>query len=187
MGAASVPEQTAKAMPDPMAKWTPAPDWTVVKIVLADWSAKPVLGLSIVLVAGNIAAAISTLAPHLSEVGLWQVASASDHVIRIARDKALIVTSAPILVETGWNAAGFSVTDASSAYGVIEIAGLALPAIIAEATAADIDAGSRSASLLFAGIAGLVMRTAPDTARVTIEIGHMTYLWRWLETHTERK
>lgn len=182
-----MPEQTAKVMPDPMTKWTPAPDWTTVKIVRADWSAKSVLGLSMALVAGNIAAAISALAPNLSEVGLWQVASASDHVIRIARDKALIVTLAPIPFETGWNAAGFSVTDASGAYSVIEIVGQALSDILAEATAADIDAGSRSASLLFAGIAGLVMRTAPDTARVTIEIGHMTYLWRWLETHTERK
>jgi hypothetical protein len=31
------------------------------------------------------------------------------------------------------------------------------------------------------------MRTAPDSARVTIEIGYMTYLWRWLETRTEQK
>jgi heterotetrameric sarcosine oxidase gamma subunit len=182
-----MPDQIAKAMPDPMAKWTPTPDWAAVKIIRADWSAKPVLGLSMALVVGNIAAAISALAPHLSEVGLWQVASASDHVIRIGRDKALIVTSAPIPFETGWNAGGFSATDASSASGVIEIAGQALPDIIAEATAADFDAGSRSASLLFAGVACLVMRTAPDTARLTIEIGHMTYLWRWLETRTERK
>ena len=182
-----MPEQTATVMPDPMAKWTPAPDWTAAEIIRADWSAKPILGLSMALVAGNIAAAISALAPNMSELGLWQVASASDHVIRIARDKALIVTSAPIPFETGWNAAGFSVTDASSAYGVIEIFGQALSDIIAEATAADIHAGSRSASLLFAGIACLVVRTTSDIARVYIEAGHMTYLWRWLGTRTWRK
>lgn len=181
-----MPDQIAKAMPDAMAKWTPTPDWTEVEIVRESWSAKPVLGLSMALVAGNIASAISTLAPHLSEVGLWQVAIASDHVIRIARDKALIVTSAPMLFETGWNAAGFSVTDASSAYGVLEIAGRTLPDILAEATAADFNVGSRSASLLFADVACLVTRTAPGIARVTIEISHIAHLWRWLETRTER-
>jgi sarcosine oxidase gamma subunit len=179
-----MPEQTAKIMPDPMAKWTPAPDWTAVEIVRADWSAKPVLGLSMALVAGNIATAISALAPDMAGVGAWQVVNASDHVIRIARDKALIVTSAPIAFATGWNAAGFSVTDASGAYGVIEIAGQALAEIIAEASAVAIDAGSRSAALLFAGIGCLAVRTAPDVARVYMEAGYMTYLWRWLETRT---
>ena len=179
-----MPEQTAKVMPDPMAKWTPSPAWTAAQIVRADWSAKPILGLSMALVAGNIAAATSALAPNLSRVGAWQMVSASDHVLRIARDKALVVTLAPIPFETGWNAAGFSVTDASTAYGVIEIAGEALADIIAEATAVDIDSGSRSASLLFAGVVCLVVRTAPNVARVYLEAGHMTYIWRWLETRS---
>lgn len=179
-----MPEQTAKVMPDPMAKWTPSPAWTAAQIVRADWSAKPILGLSMALVAGNIAAATSALAPNLSRVGAWQMVSASDHVLRIARDKALVVTLAPIPFETGWNAAGFSVTDASGAYGVIEIAGPALAEIIAEASAVDIDARTRSAALLFAGIACLAARTAPDVARVYMEAGYMTYLWRWLERRT---
>ena len=169
-----MPEQTAKVMPDPMTKWTPAPDWTTVKIVRADWSAKSVLGLSMALVAGNIAvlAIFGIYAPTWPRIGAWQVSvNASDHVIRIARDKALIVTSSPLPFETGWNAAGFSVTDASGAYGVIEIAGPALAEIIAEASAVDIDARTRSAALLFAGIACLAARTAPDVARVYMEAG----------------
>ena len=179
-----MPEQTAVVMPDPMAKWTPTPDWTAAEIVRANWSAKPVLGLSMALVAGNIVAAISALAPNMPGVGAWQTAGGSDHVLRIARDRALIVTSAPIRFEIGWNAAGFSATDASSAYGVIEIAGQALADIIAEATEVDIDSGSRSASLLFAGVTCLAARTAPDVARVYMEAGYMTYLWRWLEMRT---
>ena len=179
-----MPEQAVKIMPDPMAKWTPAPDWTAVEIVRADWSAKPVLGLSVTLVAGNIAAAISALAPDMTGIGAWQMARASGHILRIGRDKALIVTSSPLPFETGWNAAGFSVTDASGAYGVIEIAGPALAEIIAEASAVDIDARTRSAALLFAGIACLAARTAPDVARVYMEAGYMTYLWRWLERRT---
>ena len=179
-----MPEQSAKAMSDPMAKWTPVPDWSVAAIVRRGWSAKPVIGLSITLVTGNIAAARSLLAPCMAQVGLWQVASASDHVIRIARDKALFVATTQIPFETGWNPAGFSVTDASGAYGVIEIVGTELRDIVAEASAADIDAGSRSASILFAGIPGLVVRTAPEVGRVFLEAGFMAYLWRWLETRT---
>ena len=118
------------------------------------------------------------------EIGLWQVASASDHVIRIARDKALFVATTQIPFETGWNPAGFSVTDASGAYGVIEIAGTELTDLVAEASAADIDAGSRSAAVLFAGIPCLVVRTAPEVGRVFLEAGFTTYLWRWLETRT---
>jgi hypothetical protein len=179
-----MPEQSAKAMSDPMAKWTPVPDCSVAAIVRRGWSAKPVVGLSIALVTGNIAAARSLLAPGMSEVGLWQIASALDHVIRIAHDKALFVATTQILFETGWNPAGFSVTDASGAYGVIEIVGTELRDIVAEASAADIDAGSRSAAVLFAGIPGLVVRTAPEVGRVFLEAGFMTYLWRWLETRT---
>jgi len=179
-----MPEQATKALPDPMAKWTPVPDWSVAAIIRAGWSAKPVPGLSMALVAGDIAAASATLAPGLPEVGLWTIANGSDCVIRIARDKALIVTSTTPGFETGWNAAGFSVSDASSAYGVIEIAGSALTEVTAEATAADIDAGSNSASVLFTGIPCLVIRKASEVAWVFLETGHMTYLWRWLETRT---
>src|ERR1700724_4813948 len=99
-----MPEQSAKAMSDPMAKWTPVPDWRVAAIVRRGWWAKPVVGLSIALVAGDIAAARSLLAPGMSEVGLWQIAS--DHAIRIAHDKALFVATTQIPFETGWNPAG---------------------------------------------------------------------------------
>ena len=179
-----MPEQSAKALSDPMAKWTPVPDWSVAAIVRRSWSARPVVGLSITLVAGNIAAARSLLAPDMAEAGLWQIANASDHIIRIARDKALFVAATQISFETGWNPAGFSVSDASGAYGVIEITGTELRDIVAEASAADIDTGSRSASILFAGIPSLVVRTAPQVGRVFLEAGFMTYLWRWLETRT---
>ena len=156
-----MPEQSAKALSDPMAKWTPVPDWSVAAIVRGGWSAKPVVGLSMTLVAGDIAAARSLLAPDMIEIGLWQVASASDHVIRIARDKALFVATTQIPFETGWNPAGFSVTDASGAYGVIEIAGTELTDLVAEASAADFSSTARQALFRDCSASSSVARACP--------------------------
>jgi hypothetical protein len=170
------------AMPDPMAKWTPVPDWTAATITRDDWGAKPVLGLSMVLVGGNMALALRSLAPGLPELGLWQIATAPDYCVRIGRDRALIVTSEPIHYRPGWQSDGWSASPAESAYGTIDFSGAALSEIVSEAAAADVEAGSRSAAVLFAGIPCMLIRTAPDAARLHMEIGHMPYLWRWLET-----
>ena len=176
------PSRHPTAMPDPMAKWTPVPDWRSVQIERPDWSARPVQGLSLVLVGGRIDLAIAALAPGAEDLGLWQIARGEAQAIRIGRDKALIVTSRAVAVQPGWNPEGWSATAAESAFGVIDIAGPALRDIVSEASAADIDSGSRSAAVLFAGIPCLLTRIAHDTARVIVEAGYTPYLWRWLET-----
>ncbi len=38
-------------MQDPMAKWTPVPDWSAATISRDHWQARPVLGLDIVMLA----------------------------------------------------------------------------------------------------------------------------------------
>ena len=169
-------------MPNPMAKWTPVPDWQVAQIQRPDWSARPVPGLSMVLVGGRIDLAIAALAPDAEGLGLWQIATGGAQAIRIGRDKALIVTGRAVAIQHGWNRDGWSATAAESAFGAIDITGPALGDIVSEATAADIDTGSRSAAVLFAGIPCLLTRIAHDTARVVTEAGFIPYLWRWLET-----
>ena len=54
-------------------------------------------------------------------------------------------------------------------------------AVVAEATGADLVAGSPSAALLFAGINAILYRMAEDRARIHVEAGFGPYLWRWLE------
>lgn len=170
-------------MQDPMAKWTPVPDWSAATISRDHWQARPVLGLDIVMLAGDMGAALAAHAGGEAGLGLLAIAERSDdYVIRIARDRALMVSSQPIEIGYGWHAAGYSVTPADSAYGIIEISGAALDEIIAEGTASDPASKSPSAATLFAGIPTLVIRTAPDVLRLHMEIGHMAYLWRWLET-----
>ena len=64
---------------------------------------------------------------------------------------------------------------------MIDIDGPSMRDVLAEATSVDLDAGSPSASLLFAGVNAILYRMAEDRARLHVEAGFGPYLWRWLE------
>ena len=141
---------------------------------------EPVVGLQQTLMSGNLAAALGALAT----VGFWEIAPGPRYAVRVARDRALLVSPppSPSLVSTGWRAEGWAASDASDAYGVLKLAGAGLRALVAEATAADPDLRSPSAAILFAGVAALLYRVAEDDARLHVETGLLPYVWRWLET-----
>ena len=162
--------------------WTASPDWATAEIRRDDWRARAVLGLGQVLVSGRIAAAVDALASGAEEAGLWGVAETSPHVVRIARDRALIVSAEQLAVEPGWRSDGWAATPADDVYAVLEIDGAGLPALVSEATAADLDAGSPSAAIMFAGIPCLLYRTGQMTARLHVERPLATYVWHWLES-----
>ena len=86
------------------------------------------------------------------------------------------------LIAAGWRAAGWAATDASDGYGVLSLGGGELRALIAEASSADVETASPSASILFAGVPALLYRVAEDEARLHAEAPWLPYLWRWLET-----
>ena len=160
--------------------WAASPDWATARIERDGWQARALLGLGQTLVSGRIAGAVETLAPGAPEVGLWGVVEANPYAVRIARDRALIVSAEPQAAEPGWRD-GWAATPADDVYAVLEIGGEGLSALISEAMAADLDAGSPSAAVMFAGIPCLLYRTAPTTARLHIERPHATYIWHWLE------
>ena len=160
--------------------WTASPDWTTAAIRRDDWQARAVLGLGQVLVSGRIADAVEALAPGAPEVGLWGVAENNPHVVRIARDRALIVSSGELAVEPGWRD-GWAATPADDVYAALEIDGAGVSDVVREATAADLDAGSLSAAIMFAGIPCLLYRTGRTTARLHVERPLATYVWHWLE------
>jgi hypothetical protein len=170
-----------EAFPDPMAKWTPSPDWSAARLARPEWQAAPVAGLYQTLLTGDLAAAFAALDPRPESVGLWQIARAPA-AIRIARDRALLISSQAPAIEWGWRDEGWAATDASDAYSVFSLAGPALRAIVAEATSAEVEAGSRSAAIQFAGVAALLYRTAEDEAWLHVETGFAPYVWRWLES-----
>ena len=170
-----------EAFPDPMAKWTPTPDWRAARLARPDWRAAPVLGLHQTLLSGDLAAGFAALSPKLESVGLWRIAPAPA-AIRIARDRALVVSSQAPVLPWGWHDAGWAATDASDAFIVFELAGAALRSLVAEATSADLDADSPSAAIQFAGVAALLYRATEDCARLHVEFPFAPYVWRWLET-----
>lgn len=160
--------------------WTPAPDMAVAAIERAGFSARFRGGLGQTLLSGDLAAAIATLAPGAPEVGLWGLASQEPLWLRIARDRALLVSAAPLDLAPGWRD-GFVATPCDDGYAVIELAGAAMPDVLAEGISAALAAGSRSAAVLFAGVPILLYRTGAETARIHVESALATYLWTWLE------
>ena len=90
----------------------------------------------------------------------------------------------PLTVEPGWHD-GWAATPADDVDAVLEIGGAGLQALVAEATSADLDGGSPSAAIMFAGIACLLYRTGQTIARLHVERPLATYVWHWLETRGE--
>lgn len=165
---------------DAAEKWTPYPDWSKAGIARDGWSARPVPMLSQVLVSGDISEARRIHAPQAAEAGLWSIATGDPYLVRLARDRVLIVSSEPLAIPLGWNG-GWAASPAGDAFFVVDIEGPSMRAVVAEATGADLDAGSPSAALLFAGVNTILYRMAEDRARIHVEAGFAPYLWRWLE------
>ncbi|MCO6051002.1 hypothetical protein NGM99_14560 [Mesorhizobium sp. RP14(2022)] len=161
-------------------KWSPTPDWLRAAIIRGDWSAHAVRGLGQTLVSGDLVKAREALAPGASEVGLWDETGALPVQVRIGRDRALFVTENPLGTESGWRD-GFAVSSADDLWLVIDLEGEGVREVLREGTAADLDGGSASASVLFAGVPALLYRFEGRT-RLHVEAPLGAYLWRWLET-----
>lgn len=164
---------------DAAAKWTPMPDWRDAVLRREGWQARPVPGLHLLLVSGDLAALADRL--PLPEAGLWAAEPAPALRLRTAHDRALLVSHEPASLSPGWHAEGFAVSEASDALAVFEISGPAMSEVMREAVSADLDAGSPSAATLFAGVPAFLHRTVPDAARLYVESPLAAYVWRWLE------
>ena len=164
-------------------KWDPVPDWPEARLSGEGWTARIAGGLSQLLVSGALERAWGSL-KVVHEVGLWGLASPDlPYRVRISRDRALVVSPSPLELQPGWQADGWAATRADNARLILEIEGPGLPELIAEGTSADLASGSPSASILFAGLHGVLLyRTAPDRARLHVEAPSMPYVWHWLET-----
>jgi hypothetical protein len=171
----------AETMRDRGRFWSPAPDWTAATLSRNGWMARRVSGLGQTLVSGDLDAAFSKLASGAPEVGLWGVAEASTFFVRMARDRALLVTPSPLPVEPGWRGVWVA-TPCDDLYAVLDIGGEAIADLVAEGTSADLETGSRSAAVLFAGVPVLLYRTSSTTVRLHVESPLAAYLWTWLET-----
>lgn len=162
--------------------WEPVPDFDTAVIRRDGLVVQAVSGLGQVLVSGDLAAAAAALAAEAPMVGLWGIAETPMVFLRMARDRALLVSPRPLAIHPGWRAEGFAASPANDAFAVLEIAGDDLAMVAAEATGADLTSGSPSTAIRFCGVDALLCRSAPDTARLHLERAFAPYVWRWLET-----
>lgn len=169
-----------EAMHDRGQFWSPAPDWTTARIEGDGYSVRRVLDFGQTLVSGDLGAAFAELMRGLPEIGLWSVAQAEPFAVRIGRDRALLVSPGPLAAAPGWRN-GYVATPCDDAYAILEISGVSLREIVAEGTAVNIEAGSRSVAVLFAGVTVFLYRIGPETARLHVEAPLAAYLWAWLE------
>ncbi len=109
------------------------------------------------LVSGALELALAALAPGAPMLGLGALAPAATYALRIARDHALLVTERPLDVAEGWRD-GYALTRMDDAYAVLDLTGLEAAEAVAEATAADLTAGSPSAAVMFWGVRALLAR-----------------------------
>jgi hypothetical protein len=134
-------------------------------------------GLGQTLVSGDLEAALKALAPGAPLVGFCGRAPDGPHAL--PRDRALLVTLAPLGAADGWRE-GFCATTVDDGWAVVEVEGPDAPLVLIQGTAADLSAGSPSAAVLFAGERCLIARTVGGF-RLHVEAPWLEALMTWLD------
>ena len=137
--------------------WRPARRADELVIDRPRLEARSLAGLGQTLVSGDAAAGIAALAPGAPILGLYALAPASPHALRIARDRALLVTPQPINADEGWRD-GWSATPVDDGWAIVEVAGADAGLALMQGTSADLAGGSPSAAVMFAGQRCLLAR-----------------------------
>jgi sarcosine oxidase gamma subunit len=172
-------------MRDLVATWTEVPDWATARLAAPGLEIRGVAGLEQLLVSGDLVAALRDLAEGAKPVGFHEVASGDPFAIRLARDRALIVSTREITASAGWREGGYAATPVSGGYHVFDVSGPGIADLLGRATTLDPGAASPSATVGFAGIAAVVYRhESEDRLRVHVERGLAPYLWQWLRVNS---
>lgn len=155
--------------------WPRIPNWQDVAEVSPGLTLTTIEGLGQYLVSGN-------LAPFGDGIGAFGLVAGDNAVLRVARDRLLVVNPDPIRVTAGWHADGYAMTDVSAMYHVFELSGPGLGDLISEAVLIDPENGGPSAATMFAGLQAFVYWQAEGRLRVHIERPHATHVFSWLQS-----
>ena len=131
------------------------------------------------LVSGDLEQSVAALAPGAPMLGLYALAPDGPHALRIARDRALLATPAPLRAADGWRS-GWCATSLDDGWAAIDVKGPDAPLAVAQGTAADLETGSPSAAIRFGGLRCLLARTDAGF-RLHVEASWLTALITWLE------
>lgn len=165
-------------------RWSPPPDRSHPVIDRHDLEITWVRGLRQTLLSGDLKAARADHAAETPEVGLCGIANEGRALVRLARDRALLVSELADEpeIEPGWHAAGYAATPMDDAWAVLDLAGPKAASIVAQGAAVDLGRAnaSPSAALLFAGCWCILYRRASDRARLHVEQPFAAYMASWL-------
>ena len=131
------------------------------------------------LISGDLESAVAALAAGAPMLGLYAPAPAGAHALRIARDRALLVTPAPLGAADGW-CAGFGATPVDDGWATVEVTGPDAALVLRQGTSVDLEAGSPSAAVLFAGLRCLLVRSETGF-RLHVEAPWLEALVAWLD------
>ncbi|HKN28037.1 MAG TPA: hypothetical protein VJY34_09200 [Roseiarcus sp.] len=159
--------------------WAPARRGTGTLIDRPRLTARALGGLGRTLISGDLGAAIAAIAPGAPLIGLYGPAPTGAHALRIARDRALLVTPAPLAAADGWRD-GWCATGVDDGWAAIDLEGPDAPSALAQGTSADLAADSPSAAVLFAGLRCLLARI-DGGFRLHVEAPWLEALLAWLD------
>ena len=161
--------------------WPPAQGGAGILIDRPGLNVRALDGLGLTLLSGDLKAAVAALAPGAPILGLYALAPAGAHALRIGRASALLVTPAPIAATDGWRD-GWCATSVDDAWAAVEVSDAAQA--LMQATSADLAGGSPSAAVLFFGLRGLLARIESGF-RVHVEAPWLETLLAWLDGASE--
>ncbi len=141
--------------------------------------ARTLSGRGSTLVSGDIDAAVGALAPGAPILGLYALAPEGAHALRIARDRALLLTPTPLGAVDGWRES-WCATSVDDGWATVDVSGLDAPLALAQGTSADLAANSPSAAVLFAGVRCLLARTEAGF-RLHVEAPWLEALLTWMD------
>ena len=159
--------------------WPPAARAEGVILENPRLTAHALRGLGSTLLSGDLEKAIEALARGAPTLGLYARAPEGAHALRIARDRALLVTPAPLRADDGWRE-GWCATSLDDAWAALDVSGPDAALALMQGTAADLAGGSPSAAVRFAGLRCLLLRTETGF-RLHLEAPWLTALVTWLD------
>jgi hypothetical protein len=158
--------------------WTPARRAHGLLIERPRLAARALPARGHALISGDLEAAIASLAPGAPLLGLYAPAPEGAHGVRVARDRALLATPAPLGAVGG--ADSWFATSVDDGWVAVDVEGEDALSALAQGTSADLAAASPSAAVLFAGLRCLLLRTDAGF-RLHVEAHRLEALLAWLD------
>lgn len=162
--------------------WPESPDWLSTRIALDGLAVRSIMDIPQFYVSGDLDRfrAIHSLA---EPVGLMGLAAGERYVLRMARDRMLVVGVDDDALSMGWNDNGYAITRMSSALHVFEIAGTHARELVARGCMFDDRDPSPCSTVQFAGITvSLYCHGDTDVLRLHLDRGLAPYLWTWINS-----